>query len=550
MDQSTTAATISSSSLSTCCNALTHQHHHHHHHQGADASLLGSDMECIEENVIHILERLKLNQIIDEITEAEPTSVTLRYCKRKFLRPYVIILALAGIRPSSTDLEFLGRWVGHLQTALVLCLLCLGYVLQFLCGFRQSRLDSLTEGRVALPNLLASIGMMLVIVSRDHGFPTTNDITPAAATTGVSVKSWFTFTSRAHEASNGAESTTWNPLVAASNDSEVSPNRTHLIETEHTGFAGSGEAIFIYLIPALLHLNGYLLAVFIYRFADNEQLQCLVERVFILSNNPRRLVRTLWLYFGLGVGWLGASIAYVLLLGGDSASAYDRFTSFRWPLHFNASPTAPDLLRAILTVTLFCHDLVQMVVIVSYSLICYLLRCYLKALKEKLLLHTIEPLNWMREICEFRKLLYHLNTRISLPVASLTVLNLSYTVASVVHLFRDMTACPINIFTASLANILLWLFISLMPFFQAASLTVTCRQTQSCGHLISIRPFVHRNTSSEDLNTVLLYASSLKMSAKLFRMPISAHYLCFFVLVCFIAILTFGMCLNISLGTH
>ncbi|XP_050092433.1 uncharacterized protein LOC126575669 [Anopheles aquasalis] len=500
MDQSTTAATISSSSLSTCSNALTHHQH------GPDASLLGSDMECIEENVI-----------IDEITEAEPTSVTLRYCKRKFLRPYVIILALAGIRPSSTDLEFLGRWVGHLQTALVLCMLCLGYVLQFLCGYR-----------------------------RDHGFPSTNDVTPAT-TTGVTAKSWSTDASRAYEAFNGT--TTWKPL--ASNDGDPSSsNRTHrILEADHSGLAGSGEAIFIYLIPALLHLNGYLLAVFIYRFADNEQLQCLVERVFILSNNPRRLVRTLWLYFGLGVGWLGASIAYVLVLGGDSTSAYERFTSFRWPLHFNASPTT-DMLKGVLTMALFCHDLVQMVVIVSYSLICYLLRCYLKALKEKLLLHTIEPLNWMREICEFRKLLYHLNTRISLPVASLTVLNLSYTVSSVVHLFRDMTACPINIFTASLANILLWLFISLMPFFQAASLTVTCRQTQSCGHLISIRPFVHRNTSSEDLNTVLLYASSLKMSAKLFRMPISAHYLCFFVLVCFIAILTFGMCLNISLGAH
>uniref|UniRef100_A0A182VT85 Uncharacterized protein n=1 Tax=Anopheles minimus TaxID=112268 RepID=A0A182VT85_9DIPT len=153
-----------------------------------------------------------------------------------------------------------------------------------------------------------------------------------------------------------------------------------------------------------------------------------------------------------------------------------------------------------------------------------------------------------QEICEFRKLLHHLNTKISLPVASLTVLNLSYAVSSVAHLFHDMTACPINIFTASLANILLWLVVALMPFFQAASLTVTCRQTQSCGHLISIRPFVHRNTSSEDLNTVLLYASSLKMSAKLFRMPVSAHYLCFLVLVCFIGVLTFGMCLNISLG--
>lgn len=77
-----------------------------------------------------------------------------------------------------------------------------------------------------------------------------------------------------------------------------------------------------------------------------------------------------------------------------------------------------------------------------------------------------------QEICEFRKLLYHLNTRISLPVASLTVLNLSYTVSSVVHLFRDMTACPINIFTASLANILLWLFISLMPFFQVRTASI------------------------------------------------------------------------------
>ncbi|EDS36043.1 conserved hypothetical protein [Culex quinquefasciatus] len=84
--------------------------------------------------------------------------------------------------------------------------------------------------------------------------------------------------------------------------------------------------------------------------------------------------------------------------------------------------------------------------------------------------------------------------------------------------------------------------------FKAASLTVTCRQTQSCGHLISIRPFVHRNTSSEELNTVLLYASSLQMSAQLFRVPINAHYLCFLVLVCVIALLTFGMCLSLALG--
>ncbi|XP_058130292.1 uncharacterized protein LOC131285455 [Anopheles ziemanni] len=480
MDQYTAGpAKISSSS-----GALTHT---------PDASR-SSDMECIEENVI-----------IDEITEAEPTSVTLRFCKRKFLRPFVIILASAGLRPSATDLEFLGRWVGHLQSILVLVLLIVGYVLQFLCGLR-----------------------------RDHGFVEANQSTPTTLSPEA-VRPFGNWTVPSRRMSDFAAGRT---IPSSAGDT-----------AGHYGLLASGEAIFIYLVPALLHLSGYIMAVFIYRFADNEQLQSLVERVFILSNNPRRLVLTLWLYFGLGLGWLAASTTYVALLGTNGANAYaERFGSFQWTTGMARWTGTGELLKVMLIVALFFHDLVQMVVIVSYGLMCYMLRCYLQALKEKLLLHTIEPLNWMREICEFRKLLHHLNTRISLPVASLTVLNLSYTVASVAHLFRDMTACPINIFTASLANVLLWLVIALIPFFQAASLTVTCRQTQSCGHLISIRPYVHRNTSSEDLNTVLLYASSLKMSAKLFRMPVSAHYLCFLVLVCFIGIVTFGMCLNISLG--
>ncbi|XP_050067239.1 uncharacterized protein LOC126556082 [Anopheles maculipalpis] len=493
MDQSSAvgATTISSSSLSTASNVLTH---------APDASH-SSDMECIKENVI-----------IDEITEAEPTSVTLRFCKRKFLRPYVIILAMAGLRPNSSDVEFLGRCVGHLQTILVLLFLFIGYILQFMCGFR-----------------------------RDRGFIGPNQSTPLSTTPSAlsTATSMFPDTVKLYPKWTSPDQT----IDDYDGNNNITLN-TH--EPGHLGLLASGEAIFTYLVPALLHLNGYLLAVFIYRFADNEQLQSLVERVFILSSNPRRLVLTLWLYFGLGMVWLGVSIAYVTLLGVDGITVFERFLSFGWTGALTG--WTAEVVRSLLIVMLFFHDLVQMVVIVSYGLMCYMLRCYLKALKEKLLLHTIEPLNWMREICEFRKLLHHLNTKISLPVASLTVLNLSYAVSSVAHLFHDMTACPINIFTASLANILLWLVIALMPFFQAASLTVTCRQTQSCGHLISIRPFVHRNTSSEDLNTVLLYASSLKMSAKLFRMPVSAHYLCFLVLVCFIGVLTFGMCLNISLG--
>lgn len=228
MDQSSAvgATTISSSSLSTNSNVLTH---------AADASH-SSDMECIEENVI-----------IDEITEAEPTSVTLRFCKRKFIRPYVVILAMAGLRPNSNDVEFLGRCVGHLQTILVLLFLFIGYVLQFMCGFR-----------------------------RDRGFIEPNQSIPHTTIPGTTLSTTTTMI---------PDTVQLYPNWTIQNNQtlvDYEPSNIATLNTQepgHLGLLASGEAIFTYLVPALLHLNGYLLAVFIYRFADNEQLQCLVERV-------------------------------------------------------------------------------------------------------------------------------------------------------------------------------------------------------------------------------------------------------------------------------
>lgn len=83
---------------------------------------------------------------------------------------------------------------------------------------------------------------------------------------------------------------------------------------------------------------------------------------------------------------------------------------------------------------------------------------------------------------------------------------------------------------------------------QAASLTLACQAAQSCGHEVRIRPFVHRYTSAEELNSILLYASSLRMTAKLYGMPIHGSYVFFVILCIIIIILTLGMCINISLG--
>lgn len=53
-------------------------------------------------------------------------------------------------------------------------------------------------------------------------------------------------------------------------------------------------------------------------------------------------------------------------------------------------------LQTILISTTFSQDLVQIIVLTSYSIQCYLLRRYLLILKKKLLQNTIDPLDWMR----------------------------------------------------------------------------------------------------------------------------------------------------------
>ncbi|XP_055535584.1 uncharacterized protein LOC129724603 isoform X2 [Wyeomyia smithii] len=364
------------------------------------------------------------NIIIDEITEVEPTSVILKYCKRRFLRPYVCILGLVGLRPNAVDVD-LGTLLGHLHSIIVLLLLLGGYVLQYLSGFR-----------------------------RDRGFlePELPAVDPQ---------------------SNGSGTTS----PAVSDATTIKPSIGTIMRA---ALANGGEGIFSHIIPAMLHLGGYVIAVYIYRFADNEHLQCLIERVFILSSAPRRLVATLWVYFVLGVLWLSCSTAYNCLMLEEQSQA---ITHLKWTGDLN--PTGRDCVRGLLCLALFLNDLVQTVIIISYSLTCYLLRCYLQGLKEKLLLHTIEPLNWMREICEFRKLLHHLNRKISIPVCCLTLVNLSYTFSSIVHLFRDMNTCPVKMFSFTAANLLLWIIISLTPFYQyypfQFHMLYACRVGGCCG---------------------------------------------------------------------
>ncbi|XP_030243929.1 uncharacterized protein LOC108654657 isoform X1 [Drosophila navojoa] len=304
-----------------------------------------------------------------------------------------------------------------------------------------------------------------------------------------------------------------------------------------------GELLFGYVVPSALNLLSFVSAVLVCKVIEHEQLQNLIERVFLLSAKPKRLCRMLWLY-------LGVALALLLLLFGYACCVVFMQQSHIIKVDWLAEALRDwELwLRLGLLSTILLQDLVEIIVLSSYYIECYLLRVHLETLSHKLLMHSIDSLDWMREILEFRKLLERVNQHVSIPVCFLIVMNLAYAFAGLVYLFKDFDFhyCALKMVLLNIANVMIWLFLGLLPFFVAGSVTRVCQNAQANGHQIRVRPFVYHNTSAEDLNSTLLFASSLDMSAKLFRMPIQSNYLCFAILVVTIVVLTLGMCLNLS----
>ncbi|XP_061382326.1 uncharacterized protein LOC116765319 [Danaus plexippus] len=306
-----------------------------------------------------------------------------------------------------------------------------------------------------------------------------------------------------------------------------------------------GNIAFTYIGPSVLHFIGFLYALYLFRIADNEQLQNLMERVFLLSSyapqgtpsvKPKRLLRMLWFFIILSVIWMCISLCSVNLMMAKGTII------FKW---METSSTDVILgLKILLIISTLIHDMVQATVITSYCLQAQLLQAHLMFLKERLLNRTITPLNWMREIAEFRKLLKYLNDDLAPAVCLFTIVNISWAASGVMWLLNldkvDTGTEPIA--GISVLNQLLWISAVMVPFIQAARLSDECHRTQSVGHELCVRPFLHQDTSQEDISTVLAYSASLQLRAKLFYYPIAGRYICLVFTITIILLFTLGMC--------
>lgn len=151
-----------------------------------------------------------------------------------------------------------------------------------------------------------------------------------------------------------------------------------------------GETIFVYGVSSILHFCGFLTSIYVFRIADNEQLQNLVERVFILHNIPNKLISNLWSHLACGLFWLSIMTSYLIVMEDDNIDVV-KIVWFGTP-----TESTKILAKTLLILATFAQDLIQVIVLTSYSIQCYLLRRYIFTLKLKLLQNTIDSLDWMR----------------------------------------------------------------------------------------------------------------------------------------------------------
>uniref|UniRef100_A0A1Y1N7G1 Uncharacterized protein n=1 Tax=Photinus pyralis TaxID=7054 RepID=A0A1Y1N7G1_PHOPY len=150
----------------------------------------------------------------------------------------------------------------------------------------------------------------------------------------------------------------------------------------------------------------------------------------------------------------------------------------------------------------------------------------------------------LQEISEFKKLLKYLNENLSTSACVFIFINICWALSGTLWLLGydhiDFQTLPISVI--SILNVCLWWTLILAPFIQAARLTSACKLIKTVGHEVRARPFVHQGTPGSELDTILLYASSLDMSATLFKIPITGRALAFGVTVLAVSVLVIGQC--------
>ncbi|XP_049522432.1 uncharacterized protein LOC119448724 [Dermacentor silvarum] len=284
----------------------------------------------------------------------------------------------------------------------------------------------------------------------------------------------------------------------------------------------------VYLLPAVMQVVAYVVALMHTRSHENEQFQSLVEKVFlqltptdVWNVSKKRIKRRLHAVCAAGVLWSVASLASQVLnvyAGGTLRLKWMYVAEDDEEVHY-------FLFGALVTMQLF-HDIVSMTIATSYAIHCQLLLVYLQNMSQAVRERRMTFLEFFRGVEEARKSVRYLNQKQALAVTVQTIWVTSRTVVC----FCALLGTPWTHWSRFLAdwlNVLVWLSLVLIPLVQASRLSSTCRHVRELGLELTARPFVYRDAPQSELDTFLLFTTSLRMQAKLCALPVTKRTVIF-----------------------
>lgn len=164
---------------------------------------------------------------------------------------------------------------------------------------------------------------------------------------------------------------------------ELEPERWLLEDTICTG-----NVIYVYLIPSMLHIASFLYMVYLYWIYDDEHLQNLLERVFIQAAHAninvfsqQRLIRRLQGLVGVGCLWIVLITACQIL--------HVFFTKIYFNVWMELEYNMTYAMSSLMLFATLWQDAIQVTIVISFTIQCSLICTYTELIKGRLMQHSI-----------------------------------------------------------------------------------------------------------------------------------------------------------------
>lgn len=279
-----------------------------------------------------------------------------------------------------------------------------------------------------------------------------------------------------------------------------------------------------YIVPDVIHLASYIYGLYYFRkHSGFDDTIALIETVFLQSTTagPRtlfgdlsqnQLIYTLRTYIGGGVAWLVIRVTYNLVkYAVVQTSTFD---------------TAVRTMTTIIMVVATCAaDCVYVVIVVCYAMQCRLLLFYIDGLRNRInqRQHTLSGAT--KELIQISRFVKNLNNGLG-KVVSISVFMFTILTVSPFVLLLDkatISTYPTVHKIVVLCELFVWLLMLGATLAQAARLTAKCLSIKDMALVLRNEGF--RNASQGELDSFMVFATNLRMSAKVFAMTITAGFI-------------------------